>query len=224
MKTTSLLLQAAVKLLCGALLMALLLFLPAGTLHYGGAWLLLALLFVPMTAVGVVMLKKSPELLEKRLDGKEKAAKQKGVVGLSGLMFLVGFVLAGLDARFGWTAVPLWLTVAASILFLVGYGLYAEVLRENAWLSRTVQVQDGQQVVDTGLYGVVRHPMYAATVLLFLAMPLVLGSWIAFAVFLVYPILLAVRIGHEEELLRAELSGYDAYLHKVRWRMIPFVW
>lgn len=224
MKKSSLLIQAAVKLLAGALIMALLLFLPAGTLRYGGAWLLLALLFVPMTAVGVVMLKKSPELLEKRLDGKEKAAKQKGVVGLSGLMFLVGFVLAGLDARFGWTAVPLWLTVAASILFLVGYGLYAEVLRENAWLSRTVQVQDGQQVVDTGLYGVVRHPMYAATVLLFLAMPLVLGSWIAFAVFLVYPILLAVRIGHEEELLRAELSGYDAYLRKVRWRMIPFVW
>ena len=219
----SLTMQAAVKILAGAALVALLLFLPAGTLAWRGAWLFLALLFVPIAVVGVVLLRKNPELLEKRLNGKEKAAQQRGVVGLSGLMFLAGFVLAGLDARFGWTCVPLWLTVAA-VLFLMAYVLYAEVLRENAYLSRTIEVQKGQTVVDTGLYGVVRHPMYAATVLLFLAMPLVLGSWVSFAVFLVYPALMVVRIRHEEALLTKELAGYDAYIQKVRWRMIPFIW
>ncbi len=220
----SLTMQAAVKFLAGAALVALLLFLPAGTLAWRDAWLFLALLFVPIAVVGVVLLRKNPELLEKRLNGKEKAAQQRGVVGLSGLMFLAGFVLAGLDARFGWTCVPLWLTVAAVVLFLMAYVLYAEVLRENAYLSRTIEVQKGQTVVDTGLYGVVRHPMYAATVLLFLAMPLVLGSWVSFAVFLVYPALMVVRIRHEEALLAKELAGYDAYIQKVRWRMIPFIW
>lgn len=220
----SLTMQAAVKFLAGAALVALLLFLPAGTLAWRGAWLFLVLLFVPIAVVGVVLLRKNPELLEKRLNGKEKAAQQRGVVGLSGLMFLAGFVLAGLDARFGWTCVPLWLTVAAAVLFLMAYVLYAEVLRENAYLSRTIEVQKGQMVVDTGLYGVVRHPMYAATVLLFLAMPLVLGSWVSFAVFLVYPALMVVRIRHEEALLTKELAGYDAYIQKVRWRMIPFIW
>lgn len=220
----SLTMQAAVKFFAGVVLVALLLFLPAGTLAWRGAWLFLALLFVPIAIVGLILLRKNPELLEKRLNGKEKAARQRGVVGLSGLMFMAGFVLAGLDARFGWTAVPLWLTVAAAVLFLAAYALYAEVLRENAYLSRTIEVQEGQTVVDTGFYGVVRHPMYTATVLLFLAMPLVLGSWVSFAVFLVYPALMVVRIRHEEALLTKELAGYDAYIQKVRWRMIPFIW
>ncbi len=216
--------ESLIKFLLGVVLVAALLFVPAGTLLWSGAWLFLLLLFVPMTVAGVVLLKKNPELLRKRLNGKEKAARQKGVVGVSGLMFLAGFVLAGLDARFGWTVVPCWLTVTACILFLAAYGLYAEVMRENAFLSRTIEVQENQTVVDTGLYGVVRHPMYAATVLLFLAMPLVLGSWVSFGVFLVYPVLMAVRIGHEEDLLRRELDGYAAYCEKVRWRMIPLIW
>ena len=216
--------QAAAKFLVGAVLVALLLFVPAGTLRYGGAWLFLALLFVPMAIVGAVLLKKNPDLLRKRLDSKEKAAQQRSVVGLSGLMFLAGFVLAGLDARFGWTAVPPWVTVTAALVFLAAYGLYAEVMRENTYLSRTIEVQADQPVVSTGLYGVVRHPMYAVTVLLFLAMPLVLGSWVSFAVFLVYPLLIAARIRHEEALLARELAGYAEYMQKVRWRMIPFVW
>ena len=219
-----LLISALTKYVAGLLLMGLVLFLPAGTLHYPGGWLLCGLLFIPMLLLGIVLVVKAPELLEKRLRSKEEQLAQKRVVGLSALMFVGGFVLAGLDHRFGWTAVPTWVMAAASVLLLVSYGLYAEVMRENAWLSRTVEVQTGQQVVDTGLYGIVRHPMYAVTTILFLSMPLVLGSWIAFFIFLVYPMLLVSRIKHEETLLAAELPGYADYQKKVRYRMIPFIW
>ena len=219
-----LLISALTKYLAGLLLIGLLLFLPAGTLHYPGGWLFCGLLFVPMLLLGVVLFVKAPELLEKRLRSKEEQTQQKQVVGLSALMFVGGFVLAGLDFRFGWTTVPYWIVVAASILLLVSYGLYAEVMRENTWLSRTVEVQEGQTVVDTGLYGIVRHPMYAVTTLLFLSMPLVLGSWIAFGIFLIYPALMVKRIRNEEALLAAELSGYLDYQQKVRYRMIPFIW
>lgn len=219
-----LLISALTKYLAGLLLIGILLFLPAGTLHYPGGWLFCGLLFVPMFLLGVVLFIKAPALLEKRLRSKEEQTQQKQVVGLSALMFVGGFVLAGLDFRFGWTTVPSWIVVAASILLLVSYGLYAEVMRENTWLSRTVEVQEGQTVVDTGLYGIIRHPMYAVTTLLFLSMPLVLGSWIAFGVFLIYPALMAKRIRNEEALLASELSGYRDYQQKVRYRMIPFIW
>lgn len=219
-----LLISALTKYLCGLLLVGLLLFLPAGTLNYPGGLLFCGLLFIPMLFLGIILFIKAPALLEKRLRSRENQSAQKQVVGLSALMFLAGFVLAGLDFRFGWTCVPLWLVTAASVLLLVSYGLYAEVMRENAWLSRTVEVQEGQQVVDTGLYGIVRHPMYLATTMLFLSIPLVLGSWIAFAVFLLYPALLVRRIRYEECLLAAELPGYRDYQKKVPWRMFPFLW
>lgn len=216
--------QALTKFFAGVILMGLLLFLPAGTWQYPGAWLLFGLLFVPMFAAGLVMLKKAPDLLRKRLDAKEKLGTQKAVIGLSALMFVGGFVLAGLDFRFGWTRVPLWLTLVAAVLFLLGYGLFAEVLRENAWLSRTVEVQQGQQVVNTGLYGLVRHPMYSATLLLFLAMPLILGSWLSFLVFLIYPPTIVKRLKSEEELLKRELLGYETYCEKVKYRLIPYLY
>ncbi|MBR5529404.1 MAG: isoprenylcysteine carboxylmethyltransferase family protein, partial [Oscillospiraceae bacterium] len=179
--------EALVKFTCGLLLVGLLLFLPAGTFAYPYGWLLIGLLFVPMLIAGLVMLAKSPEFLKKRLDAKEKQGKQKGVVAFSGLMFIAGFVVAGLDFRFGWSTMPLWVVIAASVLFLVAYCLYAEVMRENAYLSRTIKVEEGQRVVDTGLYGIVRHPMYAVTILMFLMIPLVLGSWYALIVFVFYP-------------------------------------
>ena len=216
--------QALTKFFAGVILMGLLLFLPAGTWQYPGAWLLFGLLFMPMFAAGLVMLKKAPDLLRKRLDAKEKLGTQKAVIGLSALMFVGGFVLAGLDFRFGWTRVPLWLTLVAAVLFLLGYGLFAEVLRENAWLSRTVEVQQGQQVVNTGLYGLVRHPMYSATLLLFLAMPLILGSWLSFLVFLIYPPTIVKRLKSEEELLKRELLGYETYCEKVKYRLIPYLY
>ena len=219
-----LLISALTKYLAGLFLMGLLLFLPAGTVNYPGGLLFCGLLFVPMFLLGIILFIKAPSLLEKRLRSKEAQAEQKQVVGLSALMFMGGFVLAGLDFRFGWTSVPPWIVIIASILLLASYGLYAEVMRENAWLSRTVEVQEGQTVVDTGLYGIVRHPMYAMTTLLFLSMPLVLGSWIAFAVFLIYPALMVKRIKNEEALLEAELPGYRDYQKKVRYRMIPFLW
>ena len=212
------------KFACGLLLVGLLLFLPAGTLAYPYGWLLLGLLFTPMLIAGFVMLAKSPEFLKKRLDAREKQVTQKGVVALSGVMFLAGFLVAGLDFRFGWSVMPGWVVVAASVLFLVAYALYAEVMRENAYLSRTVKVEQGQTVVDTGLYGIVRHPMYAATVLLFLMIPLVLGSWYALIVFAFYPAIIVVRLKDEEELLTKELPGYAAYKQKVRYRLIPFIW
>ena len=219
-----LLCNALVKFTCGFLLVGLLLFLPAGTLHYPCGWLLMALLFAPMLIAGFVMLGKSPEFLAKRLDAKEKQATQKGVVAFSGLMFIAGFVLAGLDYRFGWSQMPLPVTVVASVLFLLAYGLYAEVMRENAYLSRTIKVEEGQKVVDTGLYGIVRHPMYMATILLFLMMPIVLGSWYALIVFAFYPAIIIVRLKDEEDLLTRELPGYAAYKEKVKYRILPFLW
>lgn len=216
--------RASAALLAGILALGLLLFLPAGTLHYPAAWRLLRLLFVPMCIAGIVLLFKKPDLLEKRLRSKEKLAEQSKVIKLSGLMFVLGFVLAALDFRFGWLPLPGWVPNTASIVFLLAYLLYAEVLRENAWLSRTVEVQEGQKVVDTGLYGIVRHPMYSATILLFLSMPLVLGSLISLVVFLPYPLLLVRRIRIEERLLEAELDGYAAYKQRVRYRLIPFLW
>ena len=219
-----LLTEALVKFTCGVLLVALLIFLPAGTLDYSGGWLLMGLLFVPMLIAGFVMLAKSPDFLRKRLDAKEKQSAQKGVLAFSGLMFIVGFVLAGLDYRFVWSIMPGWVTLIASLLFLVAYLLYAEVMRENAWLSRTIRVEEGQTVVDTGLYGIVRHPMYAVTVLLFLSIPLILGSWYALIVFAFYPAMIVVRILDEEKLLTRELPGYAEYKKKVTYRLLPFVW
>lgn len=219
-----LLFSALIKFLCGLLLVGLLLFLPAGTLGYTYGWLFVGLLFGPMLIAGIVMLIKAPSFLAKRLDGKEKQGKQKGIVALSGLMFLAGFVIAGLDYRFGWSVMSLPVTVVASVLFLSAYLLYAEVMRENAYLSRTVKVEEGQTVVDTGLYGIVRHPMYAATILLFLMMPIVLGSWYALIPFALYPVIIIVRLKDEEELLTRELSGYSDYKKKVKYRLIPFIW
>lgn len=219
-----LLINALAKFICGLLMVGLLLFLPAGTLHYARGWLLITLLFVPMLIAGFVMLCKSPEFLAKRLDAKEKQGTQKGVIAFSGLMFIAGFVVAGLDFRFGWSQMPLPVTIMASVLFLAAYGLYAEVMRENAFLSRTIKVEEGQKVVDTGLYGIVRHPMYMATILLFLMIPLILGSWYALIAFAFYPAIIIVRIKDEEDLLARELSGYAEYKLKVKYRIIPFVW
>lgn len=219
-----LLFNALIKVIFGILLVGALVFLPAGTFAYFHGWLFMGLLFIPMVIAGFVMLFKSPELLARRLDAREKQGDQKAVVAVSGLMFIAGFVIAGLDFRFGWSIMPMAVTAAASVLFLVAYGLYAEVLRENAYLSRTVKVEQGQTVVSTGVYGIVRHPMYAATILLFLMMPLVLGSWYAAIVFLIYPALIIVRLKGEEKLLCKELSGYSEYCEKVKYRIIPFVW
>ena len=219
-----LLISALTKFACGAALVGLLIFLPAGSVHYVRGWLLMALLFIPMLIAGFVMLFKSPAFLEKRLDAKEKQATQKGVLAFSGLMFIGGFVVAGLDFRFGWSNVPDAVVIAASALFLLAYALYAEVMRENAYLSRTIRVEEGQTVVDTGLYGVVRHPMYSATVLLFLMIPLILGSWYALIVFAFYPAIIILRLKDEEDLLSRELAGYEDYKKKVKYRLLPFIW
>lgn len=216
--------QAIGKFLAGVVLVGVLVFLPAGTLAFANGWLFMGILFVPMFAAGLVMLAKNPALLEKRLQAKETEKEQSLVVKLSGLMFIAGFVLAGLGVRFGWYMLPCGVVIAAAAVFLLAYLLYAEVLRENTYLSRTIEVQENQTVVDTGLYGVVRHPMYDATVLLFLAMPLVLGSVYAFIVFLAYPFIIAKRIRNEEALLERELGGYREYMQKVKYRMVPFVW
>ena len=216
--------EALTKFTCGLLLVGLLIFLPAGTFSYTYGWLFIGLLFVPMLIAGLVMLYKSPEFLKKRLDGKEKQGAQKGVVAVSGLMFIVGFVVAGLDFRFGWSNMPAWVVITASALFLVAYALYAEVMRENAYLSRTIKVEQGQTVVDTGLYGIVRHPMYAVTILLFLMIPLVMGSWYALIAFAFYPAVIIIRLTDEEDLLTKELSGYTEYKQKVKYRIIPFIW
>ena len=219
-----LLIEALTKFVCGLLMVGLLIFLPAGTLSYAYGWLLMGLLFVPMLIAGFVMLGKSPEFLKKRLDAKEKQGTQKGVLALSGLMFIAGFVVAGLDFRYGWSNMPTWVVIAASVLFLASYALYAEVMRENAYLSRTIKVEAGQTVVDTGLYGFVRHPMYAVTILLFLMIPLVLGSWCALIAFAFYPAIIIVRLNDEEGLLTRELPGYAEYKQKVKYRIIPFIW
>ena len=208
----------------GLILVGLLLFLPAGTFAYPQGWLLMGILFVPMFIAGLIMMKKSPELLRKRLNVKEEQAEQKTVILLSGLMFLASFIIAGLNFRFGWIRLPLWVSYAAALLFLAGYVLYAEVLRENVWLSRTVEVQENQKVIDTGLYGIVRHPMYMSTLILFLAMPLVLGSVISFVIMLLYIPIIAKRIRNEEQVLENGLEGYTEYRKRIRYKVIPFVW
>lgn len=217
-------LQAIVKFLLGVVLVGALVFLPAGTWSFFGGWLFMAVLFVPMFLAGIVMMFKNPELLKKRLNAKEKEDEQSLVIKLSGLMFLAGFIVAGLDFRFGWLPLPKGVSIGAAVVFLVAYALYAEVLRENTYLSRTIEVQEGQKVIDSGLYGIVRHPMYAVTLLLFLAMPLVLGSLISFVIFLAYPFIIAKRIKNEEAFLEKELDGYAEYKNKVKYRLIPFVW
>ncbi len=219
-----LLLSGLVKFAAGLLLVGALLFLSAGSLSYSGGWLLMGLLFIPMLIAGFVMFCTAPAFLEKRLDAKEKQTAQKGVLAFSGLMFITSFVLAGLDWRFGWSWMPEPVVIVASVVFLIAYGLYAEVMRENAYLSRTIKVEQGQKVVDTGLYGIVRHPMYCATLLLFFAMPLVLGSWYALIPMALYPVIIIVRLLDEEKLLTKELPGYEAYKQKVKYRLIPFIW
>ncbi len=219
-----LLIEALSKFSCGFLLVGLLIFLPAGTLQFEKGWLLMSLLFGPMLIAGFVMLFRTPAFLEKRLDAKEKQATQKGVLALSGLMFIGGFVVAGLDFRFGWSHMPMPVTIIAVVLFLAAYGLYAEVMRENAYLSRTIRVEEGQKVVDTGLYSIVRHPMYMTTVLLFLMIPVVLGSWYALIIFAFYPAIIIIRLKDEEALLTQELPGYAAYKKKVKYRILPFIW
>lgn len=222
--STKLFAEAIIKFLAGVVLIGFLIFLPAGSLSFANGWLLMGILFIPMFAAGIVMMFKNPLLLKSRLNAKEKQREQDLVVKLSGLMFLTGFIVAGLDFRFGWLPLPGWITAAAAIAFLIAYALYAEVLRENTYLSRTIEVQENQTVVDTGLYGIVRHPMYAVTLLLFLSMPLVLGSAIALVVFLAYPFIIAKRIRNEEEFLEKELNGYREYKQKVKYRLIPFIW
>ena len=219
-----LLLNGLTKLIFGLVLIGVMLFLPAWTLNYPGAWLFISLLFVPMLALGIVLYIKSPELLKRRLRSKEKTGTQRGVIALSGLMFPLGFVLSALDFRFGWSSVPLWLVIVASVLFLLGYAMYAEVMRENAYLSRTVEVEENQKVITTGLYGVVRHPMYLATLLMFLPLPLILGSFWGLIPFALYPVIIVVRLLNEEKLLSDELDGYVEYCKKVKYRLIPFVW
>ena len=215
---------AMVKFFAGLLAVGALVFLPAGSFAYWQGWLLLGVLFVPMFFAGLVMMAKDPALLRRRLNAREEQSEQKKVIALSGGMFLCAFVLAGLNFRFGWITTPRWVVWGATAVFLLGYALYAEVLRENTWLSRTIEVQERQQVVDTGLYGVVRHPMYAATVLLFLSMPLILGSPLSLAVMLLYLPLIARRIRNEEEVLEQGLAGYAAYKKRVRYRLIPGIW
>ena len=222
--TTKLFVQAITKYVLGVLLVGALIFLPAGSLSYSNGWLFMGVLFVPMFFAGIVLMAKNPELLKKRLDAKEKLDEQGLVIKLSGLMFVAGFVAAGLGYRFQWFMLPTGFTVAAAALFLVSYVLYAEVLRENTYLSRTIEVQKNQKVIDTGLYGIVRHPMYSATLVLFLSMPLILGSVYAFIIFCAYPFIIAKRIKSEEQFLEKELAGYIEYKQKVKYRLIPYIW
>ena len=221
---TKLFVQAVTRFLAGLFIVGLLLFLPAGTFAFWQAWLLIFILFVPMFIAGLILMKKSPDLLRKRLNAKEEQTEQKTVILLSGLMFLAAFIAAGLNFRFGWFALPGAVSFAAAIVFLLAYVLYAEVMRENAYLSRTVEVQENQKVIDTGLYGIVRHPMYMSTLLLFLAMPLVLGSVISFAIMLAYIPIIFMRIRNEEQVLEKGLEGYSEYKQRVRYKVIPFVW
>ena len=216
--------EALIKFSLGTILVGLLIFLPAGTFSYFNGWLLMAILFIPMFCAGIVMMFKNPELLKTRLDAKEKQNEQSLVVKLSGLMFLAGFIVAGLGFRFNWFVLPKSISIGAAVVFIFAYILYAEVMRENTYLSRTIEVQENQKVIDTGLYGIVRHPMYSVTLLLFLSMPLVLGSVYSFLIFLVYPFIIAKRIKHEEEFLEKELLGYSEYKQKVKYRLIPFIW
>jgi protein-S-isoprenylcysteine O-methyltransferase Ste14 len=222
--TPKLFLQALTKFVLGLLTIGLLLFLPAGTFNFWQAWLFIAVLFVPMFIAGIILMIRQPDLLRKRLDAKEQQQEQKWIVALSGLMFIAVFVVAGLNRRFGWFLLPDWAVYIATAIFLVAYAMYAEVMRENVWLSRTVEVQENQQVVSTGLYGIVRHPMYAATLLLFLSMPLVLASPWSFVIMLIYIPIIALRIRNEEQVLERELKGYTEYKQRVRYKVIPFIW
>lgn len=222
--TIKLFLGAITKFLLGVILVGTLIFLPAGTFSYFNGWVLMGILFVPMFFAGIVMMVNNPNLLKSRLDAKEKQKEQGIVVKLSGIMFLMGFTVAGLGVRFGWYMLPKGVTIGAAVIFLASYVLYAEVLRENTYLSRTIEVQENQKVIDTGLYGIVRHPMYSVTLLLFLSMPIVLGSVYSFLIFLMYPFIIAKRIKHEEEFLEKELDGYRGYTKKVKFRLIPFIW
>lgn len=224
MNRAKLAISGLIKYLLGVILVGALVFLPAWTLAYPGAWIFVGVLFLPMLILGAVLLISAPELLAKRLSNKEKQKTQKGVVKLAGLMFIGGFVLCALDFRFGWSHVPVWLMISAAAVFLIGYAMYAEVMRENAYLSRTVEVQEGQKVIDTGLYGLMRHPMYLATLLMFLPMPLILQSLWGLCVFGWYAILIVIRIRGEEKLLSAELDGYAEYKKKVKYRLVPFIW
>ena len=216
--------QALIKFAAGLLLVGVLLFIPAGSLKYWQAWLLICILFVPMFIAGLIMMQKSPELLRKRLNAREEEGEQKEVVLFSGLMFLAAFVLAGFNWRFGWIPLPKAVSYIAAVVFLLAYALYAHVLRENEYLSRTIEVQENQRVIDTGLYGIVRHPMYMSTVFLFLSMPLVLGSLISFVIMLAYIPIIAKRIRNEEKVLEEGLKGYREYKNKVRYKVIPFIW
>ena len=218
-----LLISALVKFLLGFILIGVMLFLPAWTFNYFGAWLFIAVLFIPVLIMGVVLYIKEPSLLEKRLSNKEKEKTQKGVVALSALMFISGFVISALDFRFSWSRMPLWLTIGAAVIFLVGYALFAEVTRENVYLSGTIEVQEGQKVVSTGLYGVVRHPMYLSTLLMFFSIPWILGSFWGLIPFVLYPFIIVTRILNEEKVLTCELAGYAEYKAKVKYRLIPFV-
>ena len=216
--------QAMTKYISGLLLVAMLLFLPAGTFAFPQAWILLAVLFLPMALAGVVMMRWNPDLLRRRLNMKEEQEEQKGVILFSGLMFLAAFILAGLNYRYQWYVLPLWISSVAAAIFLMGYLLFAEVLRENAYLSRTVEVQEDQKVIDTGLYGIVRHPMYMSTLILFLAMPVILGSPLSFVIMLLYIPIIGVRMNNEEKVLEEGLEGYTEYKNRVRYRVFPFIW
>ena len=220
----NLLLKALIRYILGFVLVCMLLFIPAGTIKYFNAWLFIGLLFIPMFIVGIILFIKSPKLLESRLDVREKEKDQKEVVLYSGLMFIIGFVIAGLNYRFSWTTIPNIIVLIASVLFVISYVLYAEVLRENAFLSRTIKTLKNQKLVDTGFYKIVRHPMYSITLVLFLTMPLILGSIISFVIFLIYPFIICKRIINEEKILERELKGYKDYKKKVKYRLIPFVW
>lgn len=221
---TRLAISAATKLLSGVVMVGAMLFWPAGTWCFWHGWLFMAVLFIPISILGVVMLFCAPELLQKRLGNKEKEVSQRWVVALSGLLFIASFIVAGLNYRYGWHSLPQWVVWMAVAIFLLSYLMYAEVMRENAYLSRTVEVQEGQKVVDKGLYGVVRHPMYTATILLFLSMPLILGSIISFAIMVLYVPLIAIRIRNEERLLECELEGYTAYKQRVCYKVVPYIW
>ncbi len=216
--------QAVTKFIAGFIVVSLLLFIPAGTLDYWNAWIFIGILFIPMFIAGIILMVKNPALLRKRLNAKEKETDQKAVILFSGLMFISGFIISGVNYRFQWLILPKWIIIAATVVFLLAYLLYAEVLRENTYLSRTVEVQENQKVIDTGLYGIVRHPMYSSTILLFLSMPLVLGSFISFIIFCAYPFIIAKRINNEEQVLERELAGYSEYKNKVKYRIIPFIW
>ena len=222
--TLKLFFSAIIKFLLGVLLVGALIFLPAGTLNFTNGWIFMGILFIPMFCAGVAMMIKDPALLERRLEAKETRSTQDTVIKLSGLMFIIGFVIAGLDYRFAWLPLPIGFTIGGAVAFIIAYILYAEVLRENTYLSRTIKVEEGQKVIDTGMYAVVRHPMYAVTLLLFISMPFVLGSLIALPVFLFYPFIIAKRITDEEKLLVQELHGYEEYCKKVKYRLIPFIW